>query len=123
MQQDVQARNKPDIPHSQKMSTEDLHAVLTVIVHTGHNYKPSMTLYKAKDKPYHIHFYSNVVPHRFFKILKYLHFADNKNPQIQDRQNPNYDRLWKIRQVFDVLIKSYQNRIIQQNMWQWMIKY
>jgi hypothetical protein len=45
MQQDAQARNKPDITHSQQISIKDLYAFLAVTVQMGHNHKPSMKLY------------------------------------------------------------------------------
>jgi hypothetical protein len=38
---------------------------------------------------------------RFLHILRFLHFTDN-NAEI-DRQSDNYDRLWKIRTIFDTL--------------------
>jgi hypothetical protein len=41
----------------------------------------------------------------FLHILCYLHFTDNDN-EI-DKNNKNYDRLWKIRQVFDMLNVAY----------------
>jgi hypothetical protein len=40
---------------------------------------------------------------RFLTILKYLHFTNNENPPAENRDDPNYDRLWKIRQIFDIL--------------------
>jgi len=38
---------------------------------------------------------------RFFHILRFLHFENNYNPPNHD--DPNYDRLWKIRNIFDTL--------------------
>jgi len=38
---------------------------------------------------------------RFFHILRFLHFTDNRNkPDVTDE---NSDLLWKIRNVFDIL--------------------
>ena len=46
--------------------------------------------------------YSNVMARdRFFHILRFLHFENNDDPPNHD--NPNYDRLWKIRKIFDTL--------------------
>jgi hypothetical protein len=42
---------------------------------------------------------------RFLHILRYLHFTDN-SLEI-DRQADNYDRLWKIRTIFDTLNDEY----------------
>jgi hypothetical protein len=42
---------------------------------------------------------------RFLHILRYLHFEDSgKNPE---KINPGYDRLWKIRTIFDTLNENY----------------
>ena len=38
---------------------------------------------------------------RFVHILRFLHFENNDNPPNHD--NPNYDRLWKIRKIFDTV--------------------
>jgi hypothetical protein len=62
----------------------------------GHNHKPSMKLYWTKDELYCVPFHSSVMPHdRFLSILKYLYLADSQNPPAQNREDPNYDRLWK----------------------------
>ncbi|GFY17989.1 long-chain fatty acid transport protein 1 [Trichonephila clavipes] len=36
---------------------------------------------------------------RFLMILKFLHFSDNSLKESRD--SPTYDRLWKVRKVFD----------------------
>jgi len=36
----------------------------------------------------------------FFHILPFLHFENNDPPNHDD---PDYDRLWKIRKIFDTL--------------------
>jgi hypothetical protein len=38
---------------------------------------------------------------RFLHILRHLHFADNEN--AINNNDPKYDRLWKIRRIFDIL--------------------
>jgi hypothetical protein len=38
---------------------------------------------------------------RYLHILSYLHFTDNRNEP--DRTDENYDRLWKIRDLFEIL--------------------
>jgi hypothetical protein len=42
---------------------------------------------------------------RFLHILHYLHFSDNQN--AIDNNDPNYDKLWKIRRIFDMLNDVY----------------
>ena len=38
---------------------------------------------------------------RYHHILRYLHFTDNRNER--DRTDKNFDRLWKIRDLFEIL--------------------
>src|SRR5215469_4660215 len=38
---------------------------------------------------------------RYLHILRYLHFTDNRNEP--DRADENFDRLWKIRALFEIL--------------------
>jgi hypothetical protein len=35
--------------------------------------------------------------------MKYLHFMDSQNPPTQNREDPDYNGVWKIRQIFDIL--------------------
>jgi hypothetical protein len=47
-------------------------------------------------------FYSNTMKRaRYFHILHFLHFSHNSNKP--DKTQENYDRLWKLRTVFDIL--------------------
>jgi hypothetical protein len=74
-----------------------MYAFLAIVVQTGQDHKPGMKLYWTTDELYCVPFFSTVMPcDRFLKILKYLHFTINQNPPTQDREAPNYDRLWKI---------------------------
>jgi hypothetical protein len=43
--------------------------------------------------------------YRFLHILRFLHFSDNKNKP--DKTDENYDRLWKMRTIFDKLNDAY----------------
>jgi hypothetical protein len=108
VQQDAQAKNKPNIPYFQQIHIKDLYAFLIVTVWMGHNHKPSMKLYWTNEKLYHVPFYSSVMPcDCFLTILKHSHFADGWNPPTRDRDGPNYDRLWKIRQIFYILNSNF----------------
>ena len=44
---------------------------------------------------------------KFDKIRQFLHFNDNSN--ILPRDNPNYDKLFKIRPIIDSLLSKYQS--------------
>jgi hypothetical protein len=91
-------------PPTQEIFMKDLLAFLALVIQMGHDHKPSIKSYWTKDELYHVPFYSNVMSRDLFlTILKYLHFTNNENPPAQNRADPNYDRLWKLRQIFDTL--------------------
>jgi len=53
---------------------------------------------------------------RFLHILHFLHFADNsQRPAVGEE----YDRLWKLRTVFDKLNEAYAKFYTPQSIWQW----
>jgi hypothetical protein len=63
VQRGAQARDKPDIPHSQQISVKDLDAYLTIIVQMGYYHKNIVMLCD-----------------HFLMILKHLSFVDRYNP-------------------------------------------
>jgi hypothetical protein len=42
---------------------------------------------------------------RFLHILRFLNFSDNRNEP--DKTDENYDRLWKVKTIFDKLNDAY----------------
>jgi hypothetical protein len=51
-------------------------------------------------------FYSNTMKReRFFHILRFLHISNNKNQP--DKADEIYDRLWKMRTIFEKLNDAY----------------
>jgi hypothetical protein len=94
---------KPVIPRSQQVSINDLYTFLAAVVQMGHNHKPSMELCWTKGGLYRVPFCSSVMPRdHFLIVLKHLYFVDSLKPITQDREDPNYDRLWDVRQTFDI---------------------
>jgi len=68
----------------------------------GHDHRYSLKDYWSREEQYCAPFYSNIMAHdRFFHILRFLHFEHNDNPPNHD--DPDYDRLWKLRKIFDIL--------------------
>lgn len=51
----------------------------------------------------------------FLRILRYLHLADNDKEF--DKKDNHYDRLWKLREVFDILSVAYSNFTTLLNIW------
>jgi hypothetical protein len=43
-------------------------------------------------------------PEWFFYIIRFLHFSNDSGA---DKNDPNHDRLWKLKNVFDFLNKAY----------------
>ncbi|GFV57698.1 piggyBac transposable element-derived protein 4 [Trichonephila clavipes] len=73
---------------------------LGLILLMGHIEKDSIQDYWTTDNLIETPIFREVMPRdRFLMILKFLHFSDNSLKE--SRGSPTYDRLWKIRKVFD----------------------
>jgi hypothetical protein len=58
------------------------------------------------SKKYFTAFYSNTMKRdRFFHILRFLHFSNNKNQP--DKRDEYCDRLWKMRTIFEKVNDAY----------------
>jgi len=80
----------------------EIYTFFTIIIQMGHDQHGSLKDYWSREKQYCTPFYSNVMARNcFFHTLRFLHFEDNDNPPSHD--DPDYDRLWKIRKIFDTL--------------------
>ena len=74
--------------------------LLTLTISMGHCVLDEMTDYWSRADNFDTAFYGNAMPRdRYLHILRFLHFTDNKNLPDKDE---NYDRLWKIRNLFDI---------------------
>ncbi|PNF40809.1 hypothetical protein B7P43_G16650 [Cryptotermes secundus] len=68
----------------------------------GHDQQDTHKDYWSRDEQYRTPFYPNtMVQDRFFHILRFQHFKNNEAPS--NRDDPEYDGLWKIRKIFDNL--------------------
>ncbi|PNF17185.1 hypothetical protein B7P43_G06584 [Cryptotermes secundus] len=91
----------PDITDS------EMFLFLGVIIQMGHDIRDQIRDYWATAEQFLTSFYGKTLKRdRFLHILRFLHFTDN-NAGI-DRQADNYDRLWKIRTIFDTLNDGYE---------------
>jgi hypothetical protein len=64
------------------------------------------TDYWATSDQLYTPFYSNSMKRdRYLHISRYLHFTDIKNEP--DRNDGNFDRLWKLRNVFEILNRTF----------------
>jgi hypothetical protein len=84
------------------ITIEEMYKFFGLIIQIGHDQHHSLKDYWSREEQYSTPFYSNVMAYnRFFHILRYLHFENNNHPPNHD--DPDYERLWKIRKIFDAL--------------------
>jgi len=82
-----------------------MYTFFRLVIKMGHDQHHSLKEYWSREEQYCTSFYSNVMARdRFFHILRFLHSENNDNPPNHD--DPDYDRLWKIRKIFDTLNKK-----------------
>ena len=73
----------------------------------GHIDKDSILEYWSTDELIETPMFRKMMPRdRYLIILKYLHFTDNST--APNKNDENYDRLWKIRKIFDMLNLSFK---------------
>ena len=76
---------------------------LTMLILLGIIHKPRITMYWAKDTLVSTPIFGQLMRRdRFLLILRFLHFADNRNFNPTD---PERDRLYKIREVSEMIKK------------------
>ncbi|KAG8229295.1 hypothetical protein J437_LFUL010049 [Ladona fulva] len=75
---------------------------LAIVIQMGHDIRDSLKDYWSRLEQFYTPFFGNTMPRdRFFHILRFLHFTDNENSP--NRDDANYDRLWKIRSLFNII--------------------
>jgi hypothetical protein len=84
----------------------EMYLFLSIIVQMGHDQRDRLNDYSSTLEQFFMAFYGNTMKRdRFFHILRFLHFSDNRN--YPDKTDENYDRLWKMRTIFDKLNDAY----------------
>jgi len=84
------------------IAIEKMYTFFGLIIQMGHDQRQILKDYWSREEQYCSPFYSKVMARdRFFHILRFLHFENNGDPPNHDDQD--YDRLWKIRKIFDTL--------------------
>ena len=75
----------------------------------GINKLPSLYDYWKKDPVYnYAPVASKISRDRFEEISRFLHFTDNSK-HTHNREDPEYDRLWKVRPVITSITQTYLN--------------
>jgi len=90
-------------PSPQPDVTEaEMRVFLAITISMGHCIRDKMTDYWSRAGNFHTASCGNAMPRdRYLHILRLLHFTDNK--KVPDMKDENYDWLWKIRNLFDIL--------------------
>jgi hypothetical protein len=76
--------------------------IFILIVQLGHKHRDMLNDYWSTLEQFYMAFYSNIFSwDRFYLILRFLHFSENK---IEcDKTDDNYFWLWKVRIIFDLI--------------------
>jgi len=86
---------QPDI------TMEEMYKFFAIIIQMGHDQRDCLKrLLEQRRTIFHSVYSNTLVCDRFSHILRFLHFENNDNPP--NRDDPHYDRLWKLN-IFDTL--------------------
>jgi hypothetical protein len=86
----------------------EIHRFFALTLLMGHIEKDTFSDYWSTNELIETPIFGKIMSRdRYLHILKYLHFCDNTQAQ-PDKSDPNYDRLWKMRNIFDLLNKSFK---------------
>jgi hypothetical protein len=91
---------QPDVTETEML------VFLAITLQMEHCIRDKMTDYWSTSYSFHSSFYSNTTKQeRYFHILRFLHFTDNKNEP--DMTGKNSDQLWKMINLLEVLNKRF----------------
>lgn len=89
------------------LTVSEIKAWIALTLDMGILKKPSLRLYWSTDSILKTPFFPAVVARdRYFQIMRYLHFTDNRD-KVKDRDSPGYDKLFKIRKLLDLLLPRF----------------
>ncbi|XP_022248803.1 piggyBac transposable element-derived protein 4-like isoform X1 [Limulus polyphemus] len=89
------------------VTVEDILAYLGITIAMGLRPYPFISDYWSTYLPFHAPWFTNVMSReRFQAINNYLHFNNSANSL--SRTNLNHDKLFKIKPVLDILLKSFE---------------
>jgi hypothetical protein len=89
---------------------------LTLTIQMGHCIRDKLTDYWSRAEHFHTTFYTNAMKQeRFLHILRLLHFTDNNNEP--DMADVNSYRLWKMRNLFDIIKERFSKFYSHLNIW------
>jgi len=84
------------------LTEAEMFVFLALTIQMGHGVRDKLTDYWSTLDQLYTPFYGTMMNQdRYLHILHYLHFTDNRNEPA--RTDENFDRLWKIRDMFEIL--------------------
>ncbi|XP_029641354.1 piggyBac transposable element-derived protein 4-like [Octopus sinensis] len=94
-------------PLWQPTNTAEMRAFFTINIMFGVKQLPRLWNYWSPDVRYGDPYISNIMSKtRYSKISQYLHLTDSSN--APNKNDPNYDPLYKVRPVIDLLVHNYK---------------
>ena len=88
------------------MTEVEMLVFLAITIQMRHCIRDKLTDYWATTNQFHTSFYSSTMKwNRYFHILRFLHFTDNKNEPDMTDEKPA--RLWKMRNLFKILSEKF----------------
>jgi hypothetical protein len=98
------------------MSQAEMLVFHAITVKIGHTTRDKLTDYWATTNQSHTYFYSTIRKRdRYIHILRFVHFTDKKNePDMTDEYS---DRLWNMRNLYDILNKRVSKFYALLNTW------
>ncbi|CAG5046367.1 unnamed protein product [Parnassius apollo] len=86
----------------EQVSATEIKALLSMIIQMGIHKLPCIEHYWSSDPLLHVvEIAETMTLKRFQKLMKYLHLNDNAN--MPNRNDDNYDKLYKIRPLLDYI--------------------
>ena len=105
-QQKIAASGHPD-PRWHPTTDMEIRAYMSVNIMMGIKRLPAMWCYWSTNPAYGCQWISSTMPQtRYLKLSQYLHIRDNHN--MPPRGQPNFDRLYKLRDLLDLLPTSFR---------------
>ena len=105
-QQKIAASGHPD-PRWHPTTDMEIRAFMSVNIMMGIKRLPAMWCYWSTNPAYGCQWISSTMPQtRYLKLSQYLHIRDNHN--MPPRGQPNFDSLYKLRDLLDLLPTSFR---------------
>jgi hypothetical protein len=88
------------------MTLKEMFSFLALILQMGHDIRDTLKAYWSTAEQFGTSFFGKTMKQdRFCHILRYLHFIDNRDEP--DKRDDNFDRLWMMKTIFDMLNDAY----------------